>query len=46
MNRINLPDVIPAALDLSTIPRHVACVMDGNGRWAQAQGLPENGGAG
>ncbi len=21
-------------------PRHVACVMDGNGRWAQQQGLP------
>ncbi len=22
------------------MPRHVACVMDGNGRWAQARGLP------
>ncbi len=27
-------------LDLSRIPRHIACVMDGNGRWAQAQNLP------
>ncbi len=22
------------------MPRHVACVMDGNGRWAEQQGLP------
>ena len=27
-------------LDPERIPRHIACVMDGNGRWAQAQGLP------
>ena len=27
-------------LDAQAIPRHVACVMDGNGRWAQAKGLP------
>jgi undecaprenyl diphosphate synthase len=27
-------------LDPSRIPRHVACVMDGNGRWAQARNLP------
>src|SRR5579863_4459486 len=30
---------LPASLDLSSIPRHVAVVMDGNGRWAQRQGL-------
>ncbi|MEM7133847.1 MAG: polyprenyl diphosphate synthase [Chloroflexota bacterium] len=26
------------------IPKHVAFVMDGNGRWAQAQGLPRSAG--
>ena len=28
------------SLDPNLIPRHIACVMDGNGRWARAQGLP------
>lgn len=27
-------------LDRSRLPRHVALVMDGNGRWAQRRGLP------
>jgi len=27
-------------LDPKRIPSHIACVMDGNGRWAQARGLP------
>jgi len=31
--------VAPAGLDPTRIPRHVAVVMDGNGRWAQRQGL-------
>ncbi len=26
-------------IDLSRVPVHVACVMDGNGRWASARGL-------
>src|SRR6202011_2990489 len=26
------------------VPRHVAIIMDGNGRWAAARGLPEVGG--
>lgn len=30
-----LPDVAP-----SRIPRHIAIIMDGNGRWAQQRGLP------
>ncbi len=28
-----------SAVDLSQVPGHVACVMDGNGRWAERQGL-------
>ena len=27
-------------LDLSHVPRHIAMIMDGNGRWAQRRGLP------
>ncbi len=30
---------VPPELDLRRLPRHVAIVMDGNGRWAQRQGL-------
>jgi undecaprenyl diphosphate synthase len=33
-------DPVPPELDLSRVPVHVACVMDGNGRWASARGLP------
>lgn len=31
--------MLPADLDLSRVPEHVACVMDGNGRWATQRGL-------
>jgi undecaprenyl diphosphate synthase len=31
---------LPATLDVNKIPQHVAAIMDGNGRWAQQQGLP------
>ncbi|MEZ5115817.1 MAG: isoprenyl transferase [Candidatus Nanopelagicales bacterium] len=34
------PPVIPADL----VPRHVALVMDGNGRWAKQRGLPRTAG--
>lgn len=30
----------PATGSAGTAPRHVAIIMDGNGRWAQARGLP------
>jgi len=29
-----------AAIDLARLPRHIAVIMDGNGRWAKAQGRP------
>jgi undecaprenyl diphosphate synthase len=31
---------VPEDLDLTRVPAHVACVMDGNGRWANERGLP------
>ena len=31
-------------LDLERLPRHVAVIMDGNGRWAQSRGLPRTAG--
>jgi undecaprenyl diphosphate synthase len=31
-------------LDLENLPRHVAIVMDGNGRWAKQRGLPRTDG--
>ena len=29
-----------SAIDLSKLPTHVAVIMDGNGRWANGQGIP------
>jgi undecaprenyl diphosphate synthase len=40
------PTPLPASLDLSSVPRHVAIVMDGSGRWAQRRGLPRTEGHG
>jgi undecaprenyl diphosphate synthase len=37
MSQTPLPSILPAA---SEAPRHVAIIMDGNGRWAEARGLP------
>ena len=31
--------MLPADIDPARIPAHVACVMDGNGRWATRRGL-------
>ena len=31
---------IPPDIDLTRLPKHVAVIMDGNGRWAKRQGLP------
>lgn len=33
-------EALRVALDRSRIPRHVAIIMDGNGRWAELRGLP------
>ena len=34
------PRCCPEALDPRRMPGHVAVIMDGNGRWAKARGLP------
>lgn len=31
---------MPAPEDIKSIPRHIAIIMDGNGRWAKERGLP------
>ncbi len=33
-------ELVARRLDLQRLPRHVAIIMDGNGRWAKARGLP------
>ena len=33
------PSPPPDGVDLTGVPAHVACVMDGNGRWASSRGL-------
>ena len=37
---LHRPGLTPPELPARSIPAHVACVMDGNGRWANARGLP------
>lgn len=41
MNRLNEPAAWQAS---AVIPRHVAIIMDGNGRWAESRGLPRSAG--
>jgi undecaprenyl diphosphate synthase len=36
----SLDDKLLAAIDWKRLPRHVAIIMDGNGRWAAQRGLP------
>ena len=31
---------LPADLDCNHLPKHVAAIMDGNGRWAKSRGFP------
>ena len=38
MSEATAPTTAPSAEDRA--PRHVAIIMDGNGRWAAARGLP------
>jgi len=33
-------DTTASPIGVTKVPLHVACVMDGNGRWAKARGLP------
>jgi undecaprenyl diphosphate synthase len=36
----SLDEQLLAQIDLTRLPRHVAVIMDGNGRWANRRGLP------
>ena len=31
-------------VDFQRLPRHIAVILDGNGRWAQRRGLPRTAG--
>ncbi len=33
-----------AKVDFNRLPRHIAIIMDGNGRWAKRRGLPRTAG--
>src|SRR5437660_1262407 len=40
LNSDTLQRLQAAGLDPEKLPRHIAVIMDGNGRWAQQRGLP------
>ena len=37
-------NVTAGQVDMSRLPRHIAIIMDGNGRWAKQRGLPRTAG--
>ena len=37
-----LQRILAAGLEPERLPRHIAVIMDGNGRWAQERGLPRH----
>ena len=37
-------NVTAGQVDMSRLPRHIAIIMDGNGRWAKRRGLPRTAG--
>ena len=39
-SRSKAMELAPEFVDPIAVPRHVAIIMDGNGRWARARGLP------
>ena len=43
---VPVADQLPAGVDATRIPVHIAAVMDGNGRWANRRGLPRTEGHG
>ena len=40
----NLPMNDAGQVDMAHLPRHIAIIMDGNGRWATRRGLPRTAG--
>ncbi len=42
--KVSKKDELKSLIDLNNIPRHIAIIMDGNGRWAKKRLLPRIGG--
>ena len=36
----SLEETLLEKIDLQRLPRHIAVIMDGNGRWAKSRNLP------
>jgi undecaprenyl diphosphate synthase len=39
-----MPEALSQSIDLNRVPVHVGLILDGNGRWANARGLPRTAG--